>query len=109
MTMEQKRFSELVEQKRVSACSTCDTYEYQLPLPLTAEVSSHLAEFGGFKYPLDKVAFVKIDTDQISFQARLGRTHVRVKYKQKPSCKARLEAALANYLGTMMGIQVLPD
>lgn len=106
--MQQKRFSDLVDHKRLGSCSSCDTNEYQLPLPLTKEIGTYLEPFGQLMYPLDKVGLIKIDNERVNIQARLGRTSIRVKFKQKGQ-RPSFEEQLAKYLGTLMQLEVIPD
>ena len=103
------KFSELVDHRQIYSCSTCDTHEYILPQPLSREIERFLVEFGELRYPLDKVAIVKIDSDDVSLQARLGRTHIRVKFKRNKELRKAFEAQLASYLGLMMQTQISLD
>lgn len=100
--MEQKKFSDLVDHRNVGGCSACDTHEYELPFPITKEIEQFLVPFGPLRYPLDKITFVKIDNQHIGLQARLGRTQIRVKFKQDKQLRETFETQLAAYLGFMM-------
>lgn len=95
-------FLDLVKHKRLSGCAVCDSHEYDLPFPLTPEIEGYLAPLGTLKYPLDKIAFVKIDNDLISLQGRVGKTTIRVKFKQKGTLQELFKIQLASYIGMMM-------
>lgn len=86
----------------MSACSVCDSHEYTLPFPLTREIEQFLAPLGPLKYPLDKVVLVKLETDNIDLQGRLGRITLRIKFKKDPAQRQTFEAQLAAYIGHMM-------
>lgn len=104
-----KKFSEIVDHRQIYSCASCDTHEYVLPMPLTREIDGFIRAFGDLKYPLDRVAIVKIDNDDVSLQARVGRTHIRIKFKKDKQLRRSFEQRLADYLGAMMQIQVSLD
>lgn len=95
-------FRDVIGYKKLSACSSCDSHEYTLPFPLTREIEGFLAPLGPLKYPLDKVVLVKLETDNIDLQARLGRITLRIKFKKDPTQRQVFEQQLAAYIGHMM-------
>jgi hypothetical protein len=99
--VENVKFEELVVRKKLNSCSSCDSYSYTLPLPITKEIDSFLICFGALKYPLDKIQIIKLDNDHFRIESRVGSTELKVKFKTDPSQRALFETQLAAYISSL--------
>lgn|SRR3990167_4063282 len=102
-----QKFSDIVSHKQFHACASCDSHEYALPFPVTAEIESYLLPLGRLKYPLNQVAFIKIDNEEIVLQGRVGRITIKVKFKKKGAQRELLEGQLASYLSMVLDCEVV--
>jgi hypothetical protein len=100
--MAQIHFKEIIGYKKLSSCSVCDSHEYTLPFPITKEIEQYLVPMGPLKFPLDKVALVKIENDQVEVNGRVGRSVIRVKFKKNPELRELFEIQLGLYIGNVM-------
>jgi hypothetical protein len=104
--METFKFEDLVSRKKLNSCSSCDSYSYTLPLPITREIDSYLICFGALKYPLDKIQIIKLDNDHFRIESRVGSTEMKVKFKTDPAQRALFEIQLAAYISSLQSISV---
>jgi len=95
-------FNDVIGYKKLSSCSVCDSHEYSLPFPVTKDIATYLAPMGPLKFPLDKVALIKIENDQVQIDGRVGRSVIRVKFKKNPKLRELFEIQLGLYIGNVM-------
>lgn len=96
--MEHKKFSDVIECVKINACTSCETYRYTLPLPITKEIDFYLLCFGPLKYSLEKVSIIKLDNDYMRIEGQVGLTTLVIKFKKDIAQKKIMEVQLANYL-----------
>lgn len=104
--MEKTAFENIITKTKLNTCSSCDSYNYQLPLPITKEIDSFLLCFGALKYPLDKIQIIKIDNEHFRIESRVGYNDIRVKFKKDPSQRALFETQLAAYVQSISSISI---
>lgn len=80
-----KKFNEVVEVSKLTACKTCETYIYKLKsCRWTVVLESYLLPFGTLAYPLSHVKIISMDNDYVAIsQARIGGNKLKVKFKKE--------------------------
>ena len=92
-----------VKYRKITACASCDSHEYTLPIPVTQDIEHYLKYLGPLKYPLDKVSIIKIETQSVKLQGRVGSPTLKIKFIKEPQARDMFEIQLGAYLGAMMG------
>jgi hypothetical protein len=89
---------------KATTCPRCNSFIYYLPLPVEAGLAGHFSVFGEPIYPLDRFKIFKIETEGILIDSMVGRSEIRVKFKQNAiSMSALFRAALLEWVQSKVG------
>lgn len=105
----EQNFLDLVQRVIVKGCKTCKTMTYTLPQPIAKNISDYLKIFGRLAYDLDTYSIIKIDTDDIALQSRLGTVDITIRFKNKEdqNLPHLFEVQLAAYLSEQLNVKVI--
>ena len=93
------KFYDVVKIRKATNCPTCQSFIYQLPIPMTASIEAFLAVFGQTQFPLDKFKVILVDNETVMIGGQIGRTELKIKYKKNTeSLKVLVQATLTNWL-----------
>lgn len=90
----------------LTQCASCDSHEYLLPFPITADIEDYISCIGKPHYPLSRIKTIKIDNEFVQLWGKVGRTRLRVKFKKDVAKRAFFEMQLAAYISRVMNIKV---
>ena len=89
---------------KATTCPRCNSFIYYLPTPVAADLAPHLSVFGEPHYPLDRFKIFKIETEGILIDSMIGRSEIRVKFKQNAvSMSAVFRASLLEWVQGKVG------
>jgi len=104
----ERNFKELVQAKQLHGCKTCRTMQYTMPQPISKKIADYLLPFGKLVYDLEVYSIIKMETDAILLQSRLGSVDIHIKFKDKDDLRivSLLEVQLAAYLQDELNIPI---
>jgi hypothetical protein len=102
------KFDSVVKIRRATACPTCQSFIYTLPVSIESDIEAAIHVFGNLTYPLNKFKIILLDSEALTISSMLGRTELRIKFKRNAEqLKIAVRAQLCTYLSEKMKTEVL--
>jgi len=91
-----------------TACKSCKTYDYRLPLPITKDLSTYLAALGKLKYPMNRTNIIRIENEYVSLRCLAGTNQIKIKYLKDPDNQTKIaEMQIAAYLEQVLEVPII--
>ena len=106
--MKKFKFSDIIGVRKVTTCTSCESYVYRVPFPITKQIENFLVAFGPLRYPLNKVQIIKMENIYIYMFGRCGQNELRIKFKKNAENQKKLfDVQIAAYVSQEQNCEII--